>query len=512
MGNSEKPVEITGWSMGKKNAYFSGLHLINRTKSNDAGEICKSIRDTIAVRLDRQPNDLELGEVVEFLLTRSADQLRAEFRALGAEQEFERWSVRKGAKCRLEHTRLEANGDAVDSAATAIIEANTNEIVGVTTSPAEEAEPLSSEPRGPAQRQRSAVHEVPTESIPVRTETEIVPTRPRQAAENANQPEKTDILSDGLQQGEHKGKKEPSEAACTQVPVQTTLTKEHAGELVHREAVADSPFTLVPTDKLRMRHPFSTLFRRETSVFTRIVMHMRAHGYDYSQPIVAWRNGDEELVVDGSTRLDAARETDQEVVSVVYKQFADEKEALDYAIHNQRDRRNLTDAAIQQVVEVRYKPVQGFRGASSARTRANGVKTSQKLAKSLNIGKTKVEMALFVERYAPDLSRQVKLGEISIHAAHEKAKKIFGAKKMGALRQRERPIETQCVTVTLPYSVAQFLLEAAKACGTKISVDRGRRNDAISLLSEALLHRAPLPASTATVEAFAEFVSEEERG
>jgi hypothetical protein len=81
---------------------------------------------------------------------------------------------------------------------------------------------------------------------------------------------------------------------------------------------------------------------------------MKIHGYDPSQPVTDWNR----ILVDGHTRPNAALEIGIEEVPVCGKQFADEQEALEYAIHNQVDRRNLTDGDILRLVEtldIRYK-------------------------------------------------------------------------------------------------------------------------------------------------------------
>ena len=57
------------------------------------------------------------------------------------------------------------------------------------------------------------------------------------------------------------------------------------------------------------------------------------------------------MVVDGHTRLQAAMDLGLEEVPVHKKSFPDEDAALEYAIHNQRHRRNLTEAEILRCIE-----------------------------------------------------------------------------------------------------------------------------------------------------------------
>jgi len=76
---------------------------------------------------------------------------------------------------------------------------------------------------------------------------------------------------------------------------------------------------------------------------------MAEWGYDQSQPIIVWDEG--QAIIDGHTRLRAAQEVGVEDIPVHYKSFATEEEALAYAIHLQRNRRNLTDTEILRCIE-----------------------------------------------------------------------------------------------------------------------------------------------------------------
>jgi ParB family chromosome partitioning protein len=73
-----------------------------------------------------------------------------------------------------------------------------------------------------------------------------------------------------------------------------------------------------------------------------------------------------------------------------------EDEALEYSIHNQRDRRNLTDADIERLVETIDKRKQrgGDRKSEEAKSKASNDaidKSAQETAKTIGISKDKVE-------------------------------------------------------------------------------------------------------------------------
>jgi len=104
------------------------------------------------------------------------------------------------------------------------------------------------------------------------------------------------------------------------------------------------------TKDLKQTKPFSVLFSIDRGIFHEICEDMRAHGYDYAQPVVIWK--EKGIVIDGHTRVDAALKLGIKNIPVLEKDFADEEEALNYAIHCQVDRRNLTDAQVLSLVEL----------------------------------------------------------------------------------------------------------------------------------------------------------------
>jgi hypothetical protein len=64
--------------------------------------------------------------------------------------------------------------------------------------------------------------------------------------------------------------------------------------------------------------------------------------------------------IDGYTRVHAAEELGLLHVTAYEKSFASEAEALAYAIHTQRDRRNLSDAELLRLIELVDQPQNGF--------------------------------------------------------------------------------------------------------------------------------------------------------
>jgi len=220
----------------------------------------------------------------------------------------------------------------------------------------------------------------------------------------------------------------------------------------------------VSPGSLMQRPPFQGLYQIDPGVLERITTHMRANGYDNGQPITVWRHDEERVVVDGNTRLQAARDAGLMEVTVIYRSFASDAEALEYAIHNQRDRRNLTDQQILGLVEIVDKPVTGFKGdAPIARSMANGekpVRSAELTAEVIGTGRAKVEEARTVLS-DPEVKEKVKSGGISIHAGAREVKAKRGGKaKTPAKRKGEETPKANPYGVTLWLSVedAQELL------------------------------------------------------
>ncbi len=119
-------------------------------------------------------------------------------------------------------------------------------------------------------------------------------------------------------------------------------------------------------DELLLEEPFKSLFPIRDQVRSAIRSHMQEHGYDESKPIDVWKratqDGFEYVLVDGFTRAQAAKEIGRLTVTAYLHDFANAEEARDYAIHTQRDRRNLSDAEIISVLGVIDKKVTGFKG------------------------------------------------------------------------------------------------------------------------------------------------------
>ena len=178
---------------------------------------------------------------------------------------------------------------------------------------------------------------------------------------------------------------------------------------------------LVRLEDLRVGDPFNSLFPIDPVVLDRIQQDMEAKGFDNSQPIIIWAG--EAMIVDGHTRYQAAKNLGIDDVPVVEKDFGDEDEALEYAIHNQRNRRNLTDEVLLACIEVVDRRLNrgGDRRSENAKSKAPiGAigKSADYTAKVVGVSPRKVERARTVLT-DPQATAEVKEGKKTIYRASQ---------------------------------------------------------------------------------------------
>jgi ParB-like chromosome segregation protein Spo0J len=182
---------------------------------------------------------------------------------------------------------------------------------------------------------------------------------------------------------------------------------------------------------LLLEEPFKSFFPIRDDIKNAIKSHMLEHGYDDSKPIDVWKrssqDGFEYVLVDGFTRVTAAKEIGKLTVTAYLHNFVDADEAQAYAIHTQRDRRNMTDAEIMSALSVIDKKVTGG---------GNGelpIITAQRTAKEIGTSARKIERARKVAS-DPEMAAAVKRGEISINRGYNeiRAKEKQASEPSGA--------------------------------------------------------------------------------
>ena len=180
----------------------------------------------------------------------------------------------------------------------------------------------------------------------------------------------------------------------------------------------EDKISLMPTQALHTAAPFKNLFPIKESSLDEIVEDMKQNGFDYAHPIIIWA-GHKVTVIDGHTRLAAAQKIHLNKVPITLKKFADEEEALQYAIRAQRNRRNLSDSELLTCInELDKRNPKGGCENTKASHEASG-KTAQKTADLLGVSRAKVERIRAVNDHASEkIKDAVTNGKISINKAY----------------------------------------------------------------------------------------------
>ena len=249
---------------------------------------------------------------------------------------------------------------------------------------------------------------------------------------------------------------------------------------------------------LLLEEPFKSLFPIRDDIKNAIKSHMLEHGYDDSKPIDVWKrssqDGFEYVLVDGFTRVTAAKEIGKLTVTAYLHNFVDTDEAQAYAIHTQRDRRNMTDAEIMSALSVIDKKVTGFKGnAPFPPGGGNGelpIITAQRTAKEIGTSARKIERARKVAS-DPEMAAAVKRGEISINRGYNeiRAKEKQASEPSGSEAQSLHDQEEQATAIgdeggnRKPIEISSVVerLRANLGVEVKLSVEESGESGQISL-------------------------------
>jgi ParB family chromosome partitioning protein len=185
---------------------------------------------------------------------------------------------------------------------------------------------------------------------------------------------------------------------------------------------------IIKIDEIIRRKPFDGLFQLEIETVSRIEKSIKENGYDEKFPVIVWKG--ENVCIDGHQRLYALHLLNKKTVPVVYAEFKDEKEAVEYAIRIQRDRRNITDAEIvkrvlllderKEVGANRYSNV----GGSSEPPTKQPEPSAETTAKKAGTSATKVKKIRTIKDHAPsEIMEAVESGQMSINEGYRETQK-----------------------------------------------------------------------------------------
>lgn len=182
------------------------------------------------------------------------------------------------------------------------------------------------------------------------------------------------------------------------------------------------------TVEIKTAEPFNKIFPIDKTVLTSVIMDMRKNGFDPCHPVIVWQG--KNIVIDGHTRLEAARLVGLPNIPVVERDFQDEDAAVEYAIRCQRERRNLTDADIMRLVE--QLDLRRQRGGDHTSEKAKASldaiapagKSADETARIIGTSPAKVEKVRAIQaKAAPEVKSAVAAGKMSINAAAKTTRK-----------------------------------------------------------------------------------------
>jgi hypothetical protein len=188
-----------------------------------------------------------------------------------------------------------------------------------------------------------------------------------------------------------------------------------------------------PTE-IKTHETFENLFPIREELLKKIEENMTKRQYDYSQPVIlaTWEGQEEPVVIDGHTRLQAAINMGIDQIPVFTHELDTEEEALELAIHLQRNRRNMTDAEFFACVEAldRIRDRGGDRRSEQAKSTpqhcGNGGRSAsaKEMAQMLGCSPRKVEQARTVKKHADEETlKAVKSGEMSVNKGYQETQK-----------------------------------------------------------------------------------------
>lgn len=193
-------------------------------------------------------------------------------------------------------------------------------------------------------------------------------------------------------------------------------------------------------DEIQLSDEFSSLFPVNPSVLAQIVERIKKYGFDRSQPLHIWK--EKRLLLDGHTRRLAAIECGLTTVPVFEHSFANEEEAIEYALGLQTARRNLTDAELLNALAKLDQLKNRGRPDGKKEIEQPKGKSAAHLAKVLGTSTGKIEKARAVTKKATaEVKEAVKEGKMSVNAAYETVREAPPEKKEGAKASLEVQLE-----------------------------------------------------------------------
>lgn len=175
---------------------------------------------------------------------------------------------------------------------------------------------------------------------------------------------------------------------------------------------------IIAIEKIEEHEQFKELYSIDEDLLERISEDMKQNKFDASQPVHIWLSKENDIehfyLIDGYTRVKAAKLAGLQTVPYFEHNFEDFEEAHRYALHLQVDRRNLESSDLLKNIEVLMGSdyIQNMKGNKNAA-----------VGEMLGVSEKTVERANFVEKNATEEQLEaIESGETTINSTYNELK------------------------------------------------------------------------------------------
>jgi ParB family chromosome partitioning protein len=215
-------------------------------------------------------------------------------------------------------------------------------------------------------------------------------------------------------------------------------------------AIGKNQFKMVSVDEIIIDPEISSIFKIDEKLLEQITQSIIKDGYDESQPVT--RDKATGKLLDGHTRLQAAKNAGLAKIPVVDKEFDNPDELFLYTLVRQSKRRNLKSAEILEVAKLFLNTKKAANG--------NG-RTLDAYAELLGIGSQTLSRAKTVlKEGTPDIIEAVRTGKMSTKEAFKKTRKNKNPDNRQEVKNIE--IDTHGHSGTVPFLKAAVILLVEK--------------------------------------------------
>jgi ParB family chromosome partitioning protein len=170
---------------------------------------------------------------------------------------------------------------------------------------------------------------------------------------------------------------------------------------------------LVRISDIKIDPEISKIFTRSDKILDEIKAQIKKFGFDKSQPVTLWKG--KNILVDGHTRLTAAKESELEKIPAVELEFETFDDAILYTFERQAVRRNLTPADILKATQLLKE---------GPRVRDGTGRKAEQLAERLGVCAATIYQAKkIVKEASKEDLKAIQKGETSLKAVYKKLTK-----------------------------------------------------------------------------------------